>query len=125
MQRGVLKFEPKLLPAYDFLYGPNATGSCYFYAAAEGLRPLGTCQMTDGVAQGDGLGPLLFSLGLDEVLTAVREAMHYFNVDSTMLGQLVHVVGSVDGRLESGAVVPVTDELPLSLVAAPTYAGLG
>ena len=41
MQRGVLKFERKLLPAYDFLYGPNATGSCYFYAAG-GLRPLGS-----------------------------------------------------------------------------------
>ena len=38
-----------------------------------------------------------------------------------MLGQLVHVVGSADGRLESGAVVPVTDNLPLTLVAAPTY----
>ena len=57
--------------------------------------------MTDGVARGDGLGPLLF--------------------DSTMRGQLVHVVGSADGRLDSGAVVPVTDDLPLTLVAAPTY----
>jgi hypothetical protein len=77
--------------------------------------------MTDGVAQGDGLGPLLFSLGLDELLTAVREAMRDLNVDSTMLGQLVHVVGSADGRLDSGAVVPVTDDLPLTLIAAPTY----
>jgi hypothetical protein len=131
MQRGVFKFEKKLLTAYDFLYGPNATGSCYFYATG-GLRPLGSCRMTDGVAQGDGLGPLLFSLGLDELLTAVREAMRDLNVDSTMLGQLVHVVGSADGRLDSGAVVPVTDDLPLTLVAAPTYtevdalaAGLG
>ena len=38
-----------------------------------------------------------------------------------MLGQVVHVVGSADGRLDSGAVVPVTDDLPLTLVAAPTY----
>ncbi len=53
--------------------------------------------MTDGVAQGDGLGPLLFSLGLDELLTAVREAMRDLNVDSTMLGQLVHAVESADG----------------------------
>jgi len=59
MQRGVLKFEPQLLPAYDLLYGPNATGSCYFYAA-EGSKSLGSCQMTVGVAQGDRLGPLLF-----------------------------------------------------------------
>ena len=121
MQRGVLKFEPKLLPSYDFLYGPNATGSCYFYGAG-GLRPLGSCRMTDGVAQGDGFGPLFFSLGLDELLTAVREAMRDLTVDSTMLGQVVHVAGSADGRLASGAHVPVTDDLPLTLVAAPTYA---
>ena len=121
MQRGVLKFEPKLLPSYDFLYGPNATGSCYFYGAG-GLRPLGSCRMTDGVAQGDGFGPLFFSLGIDELLTAVREAMRDLTVDSKMLGQVVHVAGSADGRLASGAHVPVTDDLPLTLVAAPTYA---
>ena len=66
MQRGVLKFEPRLLPTQDFLYGPNAAESCYFYGAG-GLRPLGSCLMSDGVAQGDGLGPLFFSLGLDEL----------------------------------------------------------
>jgi len=78
--------------------------------------------LTDGVAQGDGLGPLFFSLGLDELLTAVREAMRDLNVDNIMLGQQVHVVGSANGRLESGAVVPVTDDLNLTLVAATTYA---
>ena len=31
--------------------------------------------MTDRVAQENGFGPLFFSLGLDELLTAVREAM--------------------------------------------------
>ena len=77
--------------------------------------------MTDGVAQGDGFGPLFFSLGLDETLMALRDAMRDLIVDSTMLGQLVHVVGSADGRLDSGAVVPVTDDLPLTLIAAPTY----
>ena len=41
MQRGVLKFESKLLSAHDFLYGSNATGSCYSYATG-GLRPLGS-----------------------------------------------------------------------------------
>ena len=56
--------------------------------------------MSDGVAQGDGLGPLFFSLGLDELLTAVREAMRDLNVDSTMLGQVFHTVGSTDGRLD-------------------------
>ena len=40
---------------------------------------------------------------------------------TSTLGQLVHVVGSAYGRLDSGAVVPVTDDLPLTLVAAPTY----
>ena len=96
MQRGVFKFEKKLLPAYDFLNGPNATGSCYFYATGA-FRPLGSCRMTDGDAQGDGLGPLLFSLGLDELLAAVREAMRDLSVDSNMIGQVVHVVGSADG----------------------------
>ncbi len=38
-----------------------------------------------------------------------------------MLGQVVRVAGSADGRLASGAHIPVTDDLPLTLVAAPTY----
>ena len=42
--------------------------------------------------RGDGLGPLLFSLGLDEHLTAVGEAMRDLSVDSNMIGQVVHVV---------------------------------
>jgi len=100
MQRGALNFEPKLLPAYDFLYRPKASGSCYFCGAG-GLMPLGSCRMTDNVAQGYVPGPLFFSLGLDELLTAVREAMRDVEVDSTMLGQFVHEVGSTDGRLDS------------------------
>ena len=72
-----------------------------------------------------GIYSLFFSLGLDELLTAVREAMQDLNVDSTMLGEMVNVVGSTDGRLESGAVVPVTDDLPLTpLVVAPTNADI-
>ena len=47
--------------------------------------------------------------------------MRDLTVDSTMLGQVVHVAGSADGRLASGAHIPVTDDLPLTLVAAPTY----
>ncbi len=39
---------------------------------------------------------------------------------TSTLGKLVHVVRSADGRLDSGAFVPVTDDLPLTLVAAPT-----
>ena len=42
--------------------------------------------MTDGVVQGDGFGPLFFSLGLDELLTAVREAMRDLTVDRTISG---------------------------------------
>ena len=41
--------------------------------------------------------------------------MTSLSVDSNIIGQVVHAVGSVDGRLESGAVVPVTDDLPLLL----------
>ncbi len=55
--------------------------------------------MSDGVA-------------LDELLTAVREAMRDLNVDSTMLGEVVHAVGSTDGRFDFGAHIPVTDDLP-------------
>ena len=41
-------------------------------------------------------------------------------MDSNMIGQVVNVVGSTDRRLASGANVPVTDDLPLILVAAPS-----
>jgi len=71
--------------------------------------------MTDGIAQGVVSVPFSSaSGGLDELPTAVLKAMCDLSVDSNMIGQEVHVVGSVDGRLESDAVVPVTDELPLS-----------
>ncbi len=64
----VLKFEPKFLSSFNFLDGPNATGSYYFYGAGE-FRPLGSCRMTDGVAQGDGFGP---SSSEDGAATSVR-----------------------------------------------------
>ena len=76
------------LQTFDFLYGPNATVTCFYYGTG-GLRPHGSCFMTDGVAQGDGFGPLFFSLGLDELLTAVREAMRDLSVDSNTIGQLI------------------------------------
>ena len=62
---GVQKFAPKLLPTFDFLYGPNATGSCLNYGTG-GLRPLGSRLMTDGVAQTDGFGPIFVSLRLEQ-----------------------------------------------------------
>jgi len=43
------------------------------------------------------LGPLIFSLKLNDLLTAVREVMSYFSMDSN-IGQVVHVLGSIDGR---------------------------
>ena len=74
MQRGVEKLAKMLLPTFDFRYCPNATGSCFYYGAG-GLRPLASCLMTDGIAQRDGFGPLFFSLGIDELLTAMRETI--------------------------------------------------
>ena len=57
MQRGILKYTPWLLPTFDFLYGPNATGACYYYDTGW-LWPLGSCFVKGGVAQGDGFGSL-------------------------------------------------------------------
>ena len=48
--------------------------------------------------------------------------MRDLNVGRTILGKAVHAMGSTDGRLDSGAHIPVIDNLPLTLVAAPTYA---
>ena len=116
MQRGILKHAPMLLPAFDFLYGPDATGSCYFYGA-ESSRPLGLCLILDGVQQGDVFGPLFFSLGLDELLTALRERMRDLRVDSTMVGQEVQVIGPTQGVLAgTNSAVNVTEGLPLRLI---------
>jgi len=42
--------------------------------------------------------PTSSALGsMNSSLTAVREAMRDLNVDSNMLGQLVHIVESADG----------------------------
>ena len=124
MQRGILKHAPMLLPAFDFLYGPDATGSCYFYGA-ESSRPLGLCLILDGVQQGDVFGPLFFSLGLDELLTALRERMRDLRVDSTMVGQEVQVIGPTQGVLAgTNSAVNVTEGLPLRLIEAPSYADI-
>ena len=125
IQRGILRHAPSLLPAFDFLYGPNATGSCFFYGSG-GSRPLGSCLLLDGVQQGDVFGPLFFSLGIDELLTAIRDYMRDLETDSTMVGQQVQVTGPTVGRLAGegglGSVVAVTNDLTLTLVAAPSYA---
>ena len=73
---------------------------------------MGSCLLKDGIAQGDGFGSLFFAFGLDEFLTAIREFMRNLQVDSTMVGQVVEVVGATDGRLESGSTVRVTNDLP-------------
>ena len=113
MQRGVFRLSPVLLRAFDFLYGPSATGSCYYYGAG-GMRHLGSCLLFDGVQQGDVFGPLFFSLGLDELLTAVREYMRNLSVDTTMVNQEVNVAGVTAGRLATGAAVDVTEDIPSS-----------
>ena len=62
MQRGILLLAPELLPAFDFLYGPNVTGSCYYYGGG-GPEPMGSCLLHDGVSPV--FGPLFFSTVLD------------------------------------------------------------
>ena len=49
-----------------------------------------TDTLYDDDSRRDGFGPLFFSLGLDELLTAVREAMRDVTV-----GQVLHVVGNL------------------------------
>jgi hypothetical protein len=119
IQRGLHRLAPRLLPAFDFLYGSNATGSCYFYGNG-GPQPLGSCLVTDGTGQGEVFGGTFLAVAMDGMLTATRERMRNLSVDSTMLGQTIHVTGDTAGRLESGAPILVTADLPLTLVAAQT-----
>jgi len=121
IQRGIAKHARRLLPTFDFLYWPNATGSCYCYGAG-GTRPLGSCLLLDGVQQGDVFGPLFFSLGLDELLDAIRARMRNLHVDSTMLNKTVHVIGPINGvHAATGVAVLISDDVPLTLVAAPSF----
>jgi len=124
MQRGVLKHAPNLLPTFDFLYGPNATGRCFFYSPGKS-QALGSCPLTDGVQQGDVFGPLFFSFGLDELLVSVRERMRLLPVDSTMVEQVVLVGTITDGmNAVSGNRVPISPGMVLTLLEAPTYSAV-
>ncbi len=58
-----------------------------------------------------GLRLIFFAFGLDEFMTVIREFMRNLQVDSTMVE-----------HLESGSTVLVTNELPLTLIVAPSYA---
>jgi hypothetical protein len=48
--------------------------------------------------------------------------MQNLKIDSIMIGQVVELVGASDGRPESGSTVLVMNDLPLTLVVAPSYA---
>jgi hypothetical protein len=115
------RLAPRLLPAFNFLYGPSATGSCYLYGSG-GPRPLESVLVTDGTGQGEVFGGIFFCVGMDEMITGVRTRMRNLSVDSTMLGKPVQVSDDTAGRLKSGAPVSIAVGLPLTLIAAPTYA---
>jgi hypothetical protein len=55
-------------------------------------------------------------------MIAIREFTRNLQVDSTMIGKVVALVAAADGRLESGSTVLVTNDLPLTLVMAPSCA---
>ena len=74
IQRGILRLAPELLPTFDFLYGPNAIGSCV-YDGGGGSQPKGSCLVPGGVQQGDGFGSIFFGFGADEMITGVRGRM--------------------------------------------------
>ncbi len=86
MQRGILRLAPEILPAFDFLFGPNVTGRCY--KVGGGPEPTGACLLRDGVEQSGVFGPLFFQRWLHELLTGVRERMRDLSVDSTFFGQV-------------------------------------
>ena len=121
IQRGIFKHAPVLMAAFDFLYGPQASGSCYYFTPGR-AQHVGSCLLVEGVQQGDVFGPLFFSLGLDELLTAVREHMRDLKVDSTMISQRVHIVDSVRGTLvPTGGEVLVPPNVSLTLLDAPPF----
>ena len=120
IQRGILRHAPFLLPIFDFLYGPNATGRCYYYGSSS-AKPLGSCALPDGVQQGDVYGPIFFALGMDELLAAIRMRMRDLNVDSTMQGAKVTVRSAAQGTLSSGGLMTMPMATDFVLVEAPTY----
>ena len=124
IQRGILRYTPHLLPTFDFLYGPRAVGACFFFQPGS-PAPVGSCPLTDGVQQGDVFGPLFFSLGLDELLTRVRERMRDLPVDSTMTGHKVELrVETQCTRIADGAAFYLALDSRVSLVVGPSLSDL-
>ena len=121
MQRGIAKHAPELLPAFDFLYANTAF--CFFYAPGASA-PVASCEIFDGVQQGEVFGPLFFSLALDELLCLLRARMLDLPVDSTMVNQNVEiasdgVVGAIVGY--NPATLGVARGSVMRLVEAPSY----
>jgi hypothetical protein len=75
------------------------------------MRPLVSCLLKGGVAHRVGFDSLFFAFGFDEFMAAIRAFMRNHQVDSTMAGPVV----------ESGSTVLVMNDLPLTLVVAPSY----
>ena len=121
IQRGIAKHAPGLLPFFDFLYGPQALAQAFFYSPGN-PAVVGSCLLPSGVHQGCVLGPLFFSLGLDELLQQVRGVLANLPVDSTMVGQSVKVQpGAV--FFQDGAVSPFVPHVSdtFVLLAAPEF----
>lgn len=120
IQRGLARLDPRMLPVFDFLYGPHAHGRAYLYAG--GARPRGSCALPSGVHQGDVFGPYFFSIGIDQLLADVREGMRNLPVDATMVGRVVKVAESAEViREASGGVYERNPNDKFRLRVAPTY----
>ena len=122
MQKGIAKQAPELLPAFDFLYAQVAY--CFFYTAGS-AAPVGRCEITDGVQQGEVFGPLFFSLALDVLLSMLRARMLDLPVDSTMIGQTVEVCLQTEGLVEGMAgSVPLQVGTKVMLLEAPHFSAI-
>ena len=122
MQKGIAKQAPELLLAFDFLYAHVAY--CFFYTSGS-ATPVGRCEITDGVQQGEVFGPLFFSLALDVLLSMLRARMLDLPVDSTMVGQMVEVCAQTEGLVDgvTGS-VPLLVGTKVKLLEAPHFSAI-
>jgi hypothetical protein len=92
IQRGLARLAPKMLPIFDFHYGPDAHARAFFFAGGE-RQPKGSCALPSGVHQGDVFGPFFFSVAFDELMMAVRARLADLPVDSSMAGKALDLLG--------------------------------